>query len=320
MAFSSNRVSKGLILLLIGVFCLINVSISSPVFNGTHLRVKRQGCQDGTYKHEGRDCCLCAAGQRLKNHCTTSPDDRDCELCERGISYNSEPNSKESCEPCTSCSHENANLEVDESCTPYKDTKCKCKANHYCSSETCKICQPCDKCDATGVKEPCTATSNAVCNESKSLGGGEIAGIIIAVLVLLVLVAGAVYIKRQTIMKRLRPNSDSSTPSNHVDVPLLKVNMEPHLQDFAEILGWKDMKLVARKCDMGTAIENLEESHPKDIEDRTIELLKKWIERTGSNASVELIKVLRRNGKNNKADKIQQKLKEINSSSQSNSA
>ncbi|XP_015236337.1 PREDICTED: tumor necrosis factor receptor superfamily member 6-like isoform X2 [Cyprinodon variegatus] len=319
MAFSSNRVSKGLILLLIGVFCLINVSISSPVFNGTHLRVKRQGCQDGTYKHEGRDCCLCAAGQRLKNHCTTSPDDRECEFCEPGISYNSEPNSKESCEPCTSCSHENANLEVDEPCTPYKDTKCKCKANHYCNSGTCKICQPCDKCDATGVKEPCTATSNAVCNESKSLGGGEIAAIIIAVL-FLVLVAVGVYIKRQTIMKRLRPNSDSSTPSNHVDVPLLKVNMEPHLLDFAEILGWKDMKLVAQKCDMGTAIENLEISHPKDIEDRTIELLKKWIERTGSNASVELIKVLRRNGKNNKADKIQQKLKEINSSSQSNSA
>ncbi|KAK5623471.1 hypothetical protein CRENBAI_013785 [Crenichthys baileyi] len=330
---SSLKTFVGFNLILLHAFCFINLSIRAAYSVSTEpevrrlsfrelLRVRRQACADGTYQHDGKTCCLCAAGQHVKDHCKISADDRQCEFCQARSTYNSEPNSKMSCEPCTSCSHENANLEVEEPCTIYKDTKCKCKKDHYCTSGTgtCKICQPCDKCDSTGVKEPCSATSNAVCNEeSKGLGGGPIAGIVFTVLFVVLFCAGLILLRKK-IQERFTKPSDSPNTSNPVTDPLLPVDMAPHLTDVAEIVGWKDMQAVARSSGMSTAIESALLSHPSDSDMWTIELLKRWVEKTGRTASVELIKVLQSKNKKSKAEKIREKLYGGNPAMQSCSA
>uniref|UniRef100_A0A8C5I2A6 Tumor necrosis factor receptor superfamily member 6 n=1 Tax=Gouania willdenowi TaxID=441366 RepID=A0A8C5I2A6_GOUWI len=84
-------------------------------------------------------------GQYLTKHCTVSPDDRKCEQCVEGT-YNSHPNNQETCLPCTSCSHQNANLEVATACAVNRNTRCQCKTDHYCTSfsaGSCKVCDPC---------------------------------------------------------------------------------------------------------------------------------------------------------------------------------
>ncbi|XP_068577198.1 tumor necrosis factor receptor superfamily member 6-like isoform X2 [Cebidichthys violaceus] len=122
-------------------------------------------CVDGTYDHGGRRCCLCNAGQYLKEHCTTDLQYGKCENCAPKM-YSSQPNDLDSCEPCTSCSQPNANLEEKEPCTSGSDAKCRCKKDHYCSSgtETCRICNPCRECPE-GIKVACSASNNTVCNE-----------------------------------------------------------------------------------------------------------------------------------------------------------
>lgn len=45
-------------------------------------------------------------GQHLVEHCTENLQYGKCELCQVET-YSSEPSSQMSCEPCTSCSHQN---------------------------------------------------------------------------------------------------------------------------------------------------------------------------------------------------------------------
>uniref|UniRef100_H3BYV9 TNFR-Cys domain-containing protein n=1 Tax=Tetraodon nigroviridis TaxID=99883 RepID=H3BYV9_TETNG len=82
-------------------------------------------CLDGTYKYEGRQCCLCSAGQRLVEHCTENLQKAKCELCQAGT-YTT-------------------NLEEEEGCTPATNRKCRCQQGHYCISgrEICILCHPC---------------------------------------------------------------------------------------------------------------------------------------------------------------------------------
>ncbi|XP_064868867.1 uncharacterized protein LOC115113221 isoform X3 [Oncorhynchus nerka] len=117
---------------------------SQDILITSKLRTKRQSCQDGTYQHEGMACCLCAAGQHLESHCSVSPEDGTCVYCDEDRTYNSDPNSLDSCEPCTSCDPK-ANLEVEDRCTIFKDSVCRCQQGHYCNKgkEHCRACYPC---------------------------------------------------------------------------------------------------------------------------------------------------------------------------------
>uniref|UniRef100_A0A8P4K0R2 Tumor necrosis factor receptor superfamily member 6 n=1 Tax=Dicentrarchus labrax TaxID=13489 RepID=A0A8P4K0R2_DICLA len=106
-------------------------------------------------------------GWRVVKHCNTNLQRGECKECE-AETYSSYHNDQTSCEPCTSCSHPNANLEVVEHCTPASDAKCGCKKDHYCvtAEESCKLCHPCKTCDGPeNIKEPCTGHSNTVCKE-----------------------------------------------------------------------------------------------------------------------------------------------------------
>ncbi|XP_014326431.1 tumor necrosis factor receptor superfamily member 6-like [Xiphophorus maculatus] len=317
---SSRKFSEGLLLFCVFFFPNV-VSPVSTELNVRHssqvkLRVKRQECQDGTYEHGGINCCKCAAGQRLEEHCTETASYGKCVFCEDGT-YNSEPSSKDSCEICTSCGPENANLEEDRPCTTIQDRTCRCKKGHYCNTAegTCKICHPCTRCSS--IKEHCTATTDTVCNEeSTGLSGGAVAGIVIAVL-FFVAALGVVVFRKNILGFFKRDTSNSPGPVND---PLLPVEMEPHIVDVAEIIGWKDMRQIALGCQMANSIENVKLSHPNDSEMWTQELLNKWVELKGRPASVELIATLRKMGKNNKADKIKEKLYPIDSPAQLSSA
>ncbi|XP_008427601.1 tumor necrosis factor receptor superfamily member 26 [Poecilia reticulata] len=320
------------VLLLFCVFFFLNAVCSvSTELNVRHsfrekLRVKRQECQDGTYEHGGINCCKCAAGQRVGEHCTKTANDGKCVFCVSHFTYNSEPNSKDSCEICTSCSQENANLEEEESCTTIKDRKCRCKKGYYCpkADGTCKICNPCTRCDSTGIKDACTATSDAVCNEetayneeSTGLPGGAVAGIVIAVLVVVAVVIVVVVFRKKILGFHKK---DTPMPSGPVIDPLLPVDMESHIVEVAEIIGWKDMSQIALKCQMANAIENAKLSHHSDGEMWTQELLRKWVEAKGRPASVEMISTLRKMKKNNKADKIKDVLYPVDSPTQCSSS
>uniref|UniRef100_A0A3B5PQG1 Tumor necrosis factor receptor superfamily member 6-like n=1 Tax=Xiphophorus maculatus TaxID=8083 RepID=A0A3B5PQG1_XIPMA len=286
----------------------LNVRHSSQV----KLRVKRQECQDGTYEHGGINCCKCAAGQRLEEHCTETASYGKCVFCEDGT-YNSEPSSKDSCEICTSCGPENANLEEDRPCTTIQDRTCRCKKGHYCNTAegTCKICHPCTRCSS--IKEHCTATTDTVCNEEST---GEL---------LLNLFYNNTFKLVYKIICLCMINKAAvcvflGCPESHLPCLFVPVEMEPHIVDVAEIIGWKDMRQIALGCQMANSIENVKLSHPNDSEMWTQELLNKWVELKGRPASVELIATLRKMGKNNKADKIKEKLYPIDSPAQLSSA
>ncbi|XP_029962608.1 tumor necrosis factor receptor superfamily member 6 isoform X2 [Salarias fasciatus] len=276
------------------------------------IRNRRQVCLDGTYEHEGRTCCQCAAGQYLKEHCTSSPDDGKCEFCQTGT-FNSHPNHLESCRPCTSCSQPNANLEVAEECTKARDTKCRCKQDHYCSSNTgnCEICHPCTVCSSVGVKEACTPTSDTVCQEPKGSNTGAVVGSVVGVLVVVaVLAVGFVLWRRRQAARNPQPSSGSTTNGNRHDeekkpLNVPDVDIQPSLPQIAEELGWKDMKDLAMKVGIqNAAIDACQLDHPNDSQEQTLHLLRKWVERQGRDSPSKLVQMLCDLGKKAKAEKI----------------
>uniref|UniRef100_A0A3P9PG30 TNFR-Cys domain-containing protein n=1 Tax=Poecilia reticulata TaxID=8081 RepID=A0A3P9PG30_POERE len=279
------------------------------------LRVKRQECQDGTYEHGGINCCKCAAGQRVGEHCTKTANDGKCVFCVSHFTYNSEPNSKDSCEICTSCSQENANLEEEESCTTIKDRKCRCKKGYYCpkADGTCKICNPCTRCDSTGIKDACTATSDAVCNEETAYNEESTGELLLNLF----------YNNTFKLLYKIYVDficEQECCGRSHLPCLFIPVDMESHIVEVAEIIGWKDMSQIALKCQMANAIENAKLSHHSDGEMWTQELLRKWVEAKGRPASVEMISTLRKMKKNNKADKIKDVLYPVDSPTQCSSS
>lgn len=273
-------------------------------------------CTDGTYAHEGLDCCKCAAGQYLLSHCHTNLTGH-CEICKPG-SYNSHPNADASCEPCTSCSQANANLEVEEPCTPGRDTKCRCKKDHYCVSgvESCKLCQRCKEC-AHGVKVPCSGYNDTACND-KSRNEGLIAGIIVLVFILVCGTIGGIAL---FVWKRKRCNSQEKeqspveltnvTSSAEERQHFQDVDLMPLLPDIAEVIGWQDLQNLALSSGIPhTIIDSYKLDNPGNSQEQTIRLLMAWTERQGMGAGTELIKRLQKSNKTRTAEQVRKILLE----------
>ncbi|KAK2824389.1 hypothetical protein Q5P01_021564 [Channa striata] len=299
-------VFMGLPLLLLLLLSLACCSASPPTEGRVRgrspeglLRNRRQVCADGTYEHDGVTCCLCAAGMKLKDHCVSTQVYGNCTLCDRNT-YNAHPNSKTSCDPCTSCDQPNANLEVEDICTAGGDTRCRCKKDHFCilksldSPGQCRICQPCKTCPA-GVEIACTATNDTVCQEEDENRVGKAIGITLAILIALIGAIGlAVFLRRK---RRQRPPEREET--------LLCRDLQPYLIEIVDVVGWKDMKAIALASKIPRAtIEFCERDNPRDAQQQTLQLLETWIESEGRNASKNLIQMLRKNHKNGKADRL----------------
>ncbi|XP_061644999.1 tumor necrosis factor receptor superfamily member 6 isoform X2 [Phyllopteryx taeniolatus] len=273
-----------------------------------------QQCPDGLYQHGTIACCLCAIGQRLEQHCPAgSPEETECDQCESGT-YNSHPNQDRNCQRCTSCSHPNANLEVETPCTVASDTKCRCKTHHYCISandQDCKLCSPCTECGMEGIKVACTATNDTVCN-AKLEGRNHVwTGVAVAcVLVVIILVLSI-----QRNRKNRRSNRQSSNNPTTFEVEMQSFShTDPirHLPAVAEVLGWTTMADVAIRSGMNpNIIDSLELDYPRNSQEQTLQLLRMWVEEQGMDAMKKLIQILRNIKKNYKAQNVLDVLSDV---------
>ncbi|XP_077469331.1 tumor necrosis factor receptor superfamily member 6 [Stigmatopora argus] len=255
-------------------------------------------CADGVYQHGTITCCLCGVGQRLKEHCTAaSSQDTQCERCEPGT-YNSRANQDKSCKRCTSCSHENVGLEVETNCTRGGDTKCRCKANHYCivaNNKGCTMCSPCTWCGLEGVKVACNSSNDTVCNAKLERRTYAFTGVACALFALVV---------TALIWRNKKPKFSNGKSSVQIQSPATnEFEMEPiyilvgdpmqHVPAIVEVLGWKTMKDVAHKSGTNAiVIENCELDYPNDAQERTRRLLTIWVEGQGMGAMKTLVQIL----------------------------
>uniref|UniRef100_A0A673AVP8 Tumor necrosis factor receptor superfamily member 6 n=1 Tax=Sphaeramia orbicularis TaxID=375764 RepID=A0A673AVP8_9TELE len=257
-------------------------------------RERRQACEEYTY--EGRTCCKCGAGLKLKEHCSTPRTESECDLCEDNT-FSSVPNSLTTCEPCRPCS-QLANLEAATNCTRTSDTVCKCKDHHYCISDTdpCTECRPCTVCDpGVGVKVKCSPTNNTICNEPQEI-------LHIAYLIVL----------DQCISVFLCINSFLSP---HF-ISTVNENLKRYIPDIAPEIGWTDMRNIAMGSNIPIGIiESLELDYRQDSQERTIRLLGVWAEAEGREASRKLIQRLRKSSKKGKAERVMEILSVGNSDS-----
>ncbi|XP_044229795.1 tumor necrosis factor receptor superfamily member 6 [Thunnus albacares] len=287
------------------IFALSLVSVPSSTDGKGLIRSRRQDsnvCADGTYVHGNRSCCQCRAGYRRTESCDVSPDNRECHRCEEGT-YSSHPTVQTTCEPCTQCD-DNANLEVDKHCSTDRNSKCRCKKDHYCDKEEpCTFCFPCKACGVYGIKVACTATNNTVCNEVNMLI--IIPCVIIPIFILIVLIVLWRWIKRRAQQNINQQENGNATLVEMRPLTVPRVDLTPHLPEIAEHIGFNDMKAIAMRyrIPQGT-IDNCQLDHPNHAQQQTIQLLKIWVESQGMDASVKLIQNLENSGKKLTAKKV----------------
>lgn len=71
------------------------------------------------------------------------------------------------------------------------------------------------------------------------------------------------------------------------------VDIDPHLPDIARELGWKNARTLALRTGISVATtESYEMEYRYDAEERTLQLLFKWVEKEGRQASKKLIENL----------------------------
>ncbi|XP_029925760.1 tumor necrosis factor receptor superfamily member 6 isoform X2 [Myripristis murdjan] len=276
-----------------------------PLYQALLTRVRRQGCQDGEYQHEGKTCCFCPAGQHLVNHCTENHG-QNCKICEDG-KYMSHPNIQTNCDTCTSCSHRSANLEEKEPCTVYRNRVCQCKDGFYCTTPGCVTCRLCEECGDRGVKVKCKGTVNTICNDQKQ--GTNPAAIIVPVLFAVVVAALLVVLYLRWKKKLCWQEDDASYDVTNKPAEVLEllpgVDLFPFLPEIANLMEWTVMRDVAVRSGMPlTAIDVHEENHPRDRREQIFHLLREWVEREGKEASKQLVKTLQDMGKRNTAEAV----------------
>uniref|UniRef100_A0A667XYM5 Death domain-containing protein n=1 Tax=Myripristis murdjan TaxID=586833 RepID=A0A667XYM5_9TELE len=103
-----------------------------PLYQALLTRVRRQGCQDGEYQHEGKTCCFCPAGNL---GVLPSQINLICLKHHQGLT----PTLMPVC--CSSVIL--ANLEEKEPCTVYRNRVCQCKDGFYCTTPGCVTCRLC---------------------------------------------------------------------------------------------------------------------------------------------------------------------------------
>ncbi|XP_078281149.1 uncharacterized protein LOC144607896 [Rhinoraja longicauda] len=118
-------------------------------------------CDKGEYKHNGTCCPLCSAGDAVAEHCTVDSGIR-CSRCPLG-EYIEHPNGLEKCFKCKTCD-DGSGLQIEQECTPTRNTICKPKKGYYCKETNCAMAKMHSTCPAGhGVKEKGTQLNDTVC-------------------------------------------------------------------------------------------------------------------------------------------------------------
>lgn len=85
------------------------------------------------------------------------------------------------------------------------------------------------------------------------------------------------------------------------------MDLQRHLPDIADVIGWKDMQEIAMRSSMPSAtIDSFRLNHPGDSQEQTLQLLSSWAERQGREAGKKLIEILQNSGKKRKAEKVRE--------------
>lgn len=83
------------------------------------------------------------------------------------------------------------------------------------------------------------------------------------------------------------------------------VELQPHLPDIADLIGWKVMKEIAMRSNISnTKIDSVQQDNPRDAQEQTLELLKFYVECQGRNAAKNLVDMLQENKHKDKAEKV----------------
>ncbi|KAA8583710.1 hypothetical protein FQN60_014918 [Etheostoma spectabile] len=99
-------------------------------------------------------------------------------------------------------------------------------------------------------------------------------------------------------------NHESCEPCTSCSQPNV-VDLQAHLPDIVEVIGWKVMKdLAMRSTITDPTIEACQMNHPGNIQEATLELLKIWVEKNGKEASRNLVQILHKSGKKDRAERV----------------
>ncbi|XP_005385915.1 PREDICTED: tumor necrosis factor receptor superfamily member 6 isoform X2 [Chinchilla lanigera] len=230
-------------------------------------------CSAGLHRG-GQFCCQpCPPGKRKAADCTSDEGEPVCVLCKEGEEYTDKEHYSPKCRRCAFCDA-GLGLEVERNCTRTQDTKCRCKANFYCSSSVCEHCEPCITCEH-GIIEKCTPTNNTRCKE-ESFDWRWLFMLMLPILLVL-----GLYIFRKCYRKN---NFYQSSPPETETVPLnfSEADFSEYIPKIAELMMLNDVRKFVRKNGVPEAkIDDIKNESLQDVAEQKIQLLRSWYQVNG---------------------------------------
>ncbi|XP_029961184.1 tumor necrosis factor receptor superfamily member 10B-like isoform X2 [Salarias fasciatus] len=307
--------------LLVFLACLIVHTGAAPPSSGLNRTQRGAPCRPGVEYRRGNLCCLlCRAGTYVKSHCTTSGAAGQCEECDSGT-YTEHDNELTKCLPCTQC---RSDQELVKQCSHAEDAKCQCRPGRFCHpDEACEVCKKCVRCkhDEEVVRN-CTSTTNTECKKVQSKPDAPsdfTVAIVVCVLLGLavcVIVVLGLYKWRQrrsdpqpdlpdsvkaelqySFSSVVRGDAEPWRPSsNNLSLPrqleeefpkLVPLKGEESLRACFEYFEDLSMDYYRRFFrSLGISDNVIKSCDHQQYEDRIHELLNKWVEKEGRDASL----------------------------------
>ncbi|XP_074730989.1 tumor necrosis factor receptor superfamily member 6 isoform X1 [Strix uralensis] len=265
----------------------------------------------------GDQCCKKCERGFVKNITCPTNTNKHCVACENGKEYTDHVNDLNKCLRCHSCDSV-FGLEVAKNCTPAQNTECTCAKNHFCNSSVpCSHCNPCTICESGVVEKQCTSTSDTVCGMKETGVTGQAIAVIIVLVVLLPLIAGAIICyKRKQRGLTIKENLGEVIPKTEVsyeNVPLIytDVDLSSHVAGIVEEMTLQEVKTFVRNHKVPEpVIDQTLRDYFSDTSEQKIKLFQVWYQRHGiKGAYGTLISSLREFKMCTAADKIEEKLK-----------
>ncbi|XP_028922494.1 tumor necrosis factor receptor superfamily member 10B isoform X2 [Ornithorhynchus anatinus] len=274
---------------------------------GTAPQVRKGGLEElKFYKHQGRQCLLCPAGQYVKEGCNTSFTHGICAPCQNGANFTAFPNGLFYCIKCQICKPDQEEVSP---CTTTEDTQCHCKAGTFCPRDhPCEVCMKCKtRCpEDMAVGSSCQPWSDLQCVPSERTVPRQL-WILSALPLFLLLVAGLAlgryylcnssagvsHLGTRKLLSNLREQKGAVAPqieSKRILVPANGANpMEtlekalPHFEREVPCKSWNGymirLGLSQNEIDVARGSERYTEDQPRS-------LLRTWQIKMGKGASI----------------------------------